>query len=120
MPKSTFGSRASEPRVTHYSPSTSFQVAEDIMPIAQLKANLSDTVRGLQERPRPIVVTLNGKPAAVIMSPREYDRLTYRARFIAAVQAGLNDLNAGRFIDDDELGRRIEQRYKARKPGRRK
>src|SRR5215831_4813588 len=76
--------------------SREFQTAEDIIPIAQLKANMSEIVRGLAERPRPLVITLNGKPAAVVMSPREYDQLSYRGRFIDAVNEGLADVRAGR------------------------
>src|SRR5215467_6658091 len=73
-----------------------FQTAEDIIPIAELKANMSEIVRQLDARPRPLVVTLNGKPAAVVMSPREYDQLSYRARFLDAVNEGLADVHAGR------------------------
>ena len=79
-----------------------FQTAEDIMPIAELKANMSEIVRGLHTRPRPLVVTLNGKPAAVVMSPREYDQLAYRSRFVDAINEGLADVRAGRVVDGDK------------------
>jgi len=112
MSKATFGTKAAESKGPRYTTATrSFQVAEDIMPIAELKANLSATIRGLETRPRPLVITLNGKPAAVVMSPREFDRLTDEQRFVAAVHAGLADGEAGRVIDDDELGRQLDRRY---------
>src|SRR5215475_9394911 len=82
--------------------SQAFQTAEDIVPIAELKANMSEIVRGLDDRPRPLVVTLNGKPAAVVMSPREYDLLSYRARFLDSVHAGLADARAGRTVDAEQ------------------
>jgi prevent-host-death family protein len=117
MPKVVYGSRASEPRATFQTTATrSFQVAEDIMPIAALKVRLSETVRGLDARGRPIVITLNGMPAAVVMSPRQYDELTYRARVVAAVDDGTAAADAGDVIDDDELGRRVAVRYG--RPGR--
>jgi antitoxin YefM len=120
MSKLTFGTRAGEPRGPGYvSTSREFQVAEDIIPIAELKSRLSEVVRGLDERPRPLVITLNGKPAAVVMSPREYDRITYRARVLESVQQGLADVEAGRVIDDDELGRRLERR-RAQRRGRKR
>jgi prevent-host-death family protein len=121
MAKSVYGSRAGENKGPRYSsPTRTFQVAEDIVPIADLKARLSETVRSLDDRARPLVITLNGKPAAVIMSPREYDRLTYRARFVGAIEDGLADADAGRVISDEELGRTVEQRYGTAKPGRRR
>src|SRR5678815_5425528 len=96
MAKSVYGSRAVEstgPR--HTTSARSFQVSEDIIPIAELKARLSDVVRGLEHR-RPLVITLNGKPAAVIMSPKEYDRISYRERVLAKINEGLQDIAEGR------------------------
>src|SRR5687767_13891387 len=104
MAKAVYGSRAAErSKPSFESPSRTFQTAEDIIPIAELKANMSEIVRGLGERPRPLVVTLNGKPAAVVMSPREYDLLSYRTRFIEAVNEGLADTAAGRTQDGEQV-----------------
>ncbi len=111
MSKRTFETRAAESKTPYGSGSRTFQVAEDIIPIAELKAKLSEVVRGLDARPRPLVITLNGKPAAVVMSPREYDRLTYHQRFVASVNEGLADAEAGRWITGDEMRARLKVRY---------
>jgi prevent-host-death family protein len=87
------------------------RVSEDIVPIAEFKATLSDTVRSLSERARPLIVTLNGKPAAVVMSPHEYDRLTYQLRLMKGITEGLADDAAGRTITQEEMGRRLESRF---------
>jgi PHD/YefM family antitoxin component YafN of YafNO toxin-antitoxin module len=68
------------------------------------------------------VVTLNGKPAAVVMSPREYDLLSYRSRFVEAVSDGLGDAEAGQTFDGEpvvkellsELGRKKPRKARAR------
>src|SRR5262245_16927388 len=100
MAKAVYGPRAAEAAgPTYRVRSPAFQTAEDSIAIAELKANMSEIVRELDERPRPLVVTLNGKPAAVVMSPREYDRLAYQSRFIDSVAAGLADVQAGRTYD---------------------
>jgi prevent-host-death family protein len=103
MAKAVYGLRAAERQATYQVGERTLQTAEDIIPIAELKANMSEIVRGLQERPRPLVVTLNGKPAAVVMSPREYDLLSYKSRFIEAVSEGLADVSAGRTYDADHV-----------------
>ncbi len=87
------------------------QVAEDIVPIGELKAHLSEKIRNLKDRRRPLVVTQNGKAAAVMLAPEEFDRLTTHARLVAAVQEGLGDLDAGRVVNDDDLGRRLDVRF---------
>jgi prevent-host-death family protein len=109
-----FGSRAREPKGPNYgATSREVQVSEDIIPIAELKAHLSEIVRSLDGR-RPVIVTLNGKAAAVVMSPRTYDRMSNTARVTAAIREGLADVEADRVISDDELGRRMRRRYRTK------
>ena len=91
------------------------QVAEDILPIAEFKARASELVRGLRKHGRPMVVTQNGKPAAVVLSPDEFDRLCNQARFVAAVNEGLSDIDAGRVVSDDEMERSLDAAFGQRK-----
>lgn len=118
MVKSVYGLRAAERQATYQVGSRTLQTAEDIIPIAELKANMSEIVRGLDERPRPLVVTLNGKPAAVVMSPREYDLLSYRARFVEAVSDGLADVQAGRTVDGEQAVAELLREIAPKKPRR--
>jgi prevent-host-death family protein len=45
------------------------------LPISEVKARLPELVTGVAEREEEIVVTRNGKPAAVLVSYQEYERL---------------------------------------------
>jgi prevent-host-death family protein len=92
-------------------PMSTLQVAEDIVPIGEFKAHLSERIRDLRETRRPMVITQNGRAAAVMLAPEEFDRLTRHARFVEAVQEGLDDVEAGRVVDDDELGRQLDARF---------
>jgi prevent-host-death family protein len=89
------------------------QVADDIVPIAEFKAHLSEVVRTLTARRRPVIVTQNGKPAAVVLSPAEFDRIAHQGRFMDAVREGLDDVEQGRVVSDAELGRLLDRRYGA-------
>jgi prevent-host-death family protein len=100
--------------------SPELQISEDIVPIARFKAHLSEIVRGLRTRRRPVVVTQNGEPAAVVLSPEEFDRLAYHARLVDAVEDGLADASAGRVISDAELERIVDRRYGAPTRARRR
>ena len=46
-----------------------------ILPISDVKARLPELVTGVAEREEEIIVTRNGKPAAVLVSYDEYERL---------------------------------------------
>ena len=95
------------------STSSALQVAEDIVPIAEFKAHLSERIRELRTCQRPLVVTQNGKAAAVLLAPEEFDRLTSQARFVAAVREGLEQADAGKVVGHDELGRILDERFGA-------
>ena len=45
------------------------------MPISEVKTRLPELVSGVEEREEEIVVTRNGKPAAVLVNYNEYERL---------------------------------------------
>ena len=45
------------------------------LPISEVKARLPALVLGVQEREEEIVVTRNGRPAAVLVNVDEYERL---------------------------------------------
>ncbi len=46
-----------------------------ILPISEVKARLPELVTGIDEREEEIVVTRNGKPAAVLINYAEYERV---------------------------------------------
>jgi len=45
------------------------------LPISEVKARLPELVNRVQEREEEVVVTRNGKPAAVLVNYAEYERL---------------------------------------------
>jgi prevent-host-death family protein len=72
------------------------RVSEDIVPVSDFKAQAAEWLKRVAETGQPIVITQNGKAAGVLLSPVQFDRLTERARFIEAIDAGLADSEAGR------------------------
>lgn len=45
------------------------------MPISEVKTRLPELVTGVEEREEEVIVTRNGKPAAVLVNYDEYERL---------------------------------------------
>ncbi len=86
------------------------KVAEDIVPVGEFKGQTARWLRHAAETGQPVVITQNGKPAGVLVSPTEYDRLTERERFIESVALGLADSEAGKTMDTKKLLRRLEER----------
>ena len=78
-------------------------VADDIVPLGEFKARASKLLDELPKRRHPIVITRNGRPAGVVISPGDYDRLVERQRYLQDIAAGLADAEAGRVLSTDEL-----------------
>ncbi|HEX9734344.1 MAG TPA: type II toxin-antitoxin system Phd/YefM family antitoxin [Thermoanaerobaculia bacterium] len=87
------------------------QIADDIVPLADFKAHASQLFRRLREDQRPLVITQNGKPAGVLITPEEFDRIRERESFVAAVREGLADSAAGRLIDDGDLDAELDAEF---------
>lgn len=79
------------------------RINDDILPIGEAKARLSSILKGLGDRGRPVVITQNGRPTGVVITPAEYDRLTERDRVAAIVEAGLADIEGGRVYTTSEV-----------------
>lgn len=45
------------------------------LPISEVKARLPELVTGVEERDEEVVVTRNGKPAAVLLNYEDYERM---------------------------------------------
>lgn len=87
------------------------QLSEDILPIGEFKTHASRVLRKLRDSNRPVVITQNGRPAAVLITPEEFDALHERERFMAAVQEGLADSEAGRVLEEDEVERLFDEEF---------
>ena len=84
------------------------QIADDIIPLARFKAQASQVLRHLHEQQRPVVITQNGKPAGVLITPEEFDQVQEHRRVVAAIREGLDDVEAGRVLDDEELDAELD------------
>ncbi len=87
------------------------RISENFVPVSEFKAQAAEFLRKLGEGAAPLVVTQNGKPAGVLLSPEAYDELTERARFVAAVNEGLADATAGRVATDAAVSKRMAARF---------
>jgi prevent-host-death family protein len=89
------------------------RVSEDFVPISAFKAQAADWLRKVAETGAPVIVTQNGKPAGVLLSPQAFDALTERARLVTAVEQGLADADAVRVHAHGEVVRRMKSRFRA-------
>lgn len=86
------------------------RISSDIVPIAEFKGHAAHWLKRVNESGQPLVITQNGKPAGVLLSPAEFDRIAERHAFLESIATGIADADAGRTIDSTEVRRRIQRR----------
>lgn len=83
------------------------QISQGIVPLGEFKAQAAKWLKKLGESDQPMVITQNGRPAGVLLSPKEYDRMQNRQRFLESIAAGLADAEGGRTMKTTELRERL-------------
>jgi antitoxin YefM len=94
-----------------------------ILPISEVKARLPELVTGVEEREDEIVVTRNGKPAAMLVSYAEYERLKDTLdvlsdpELMAQIRDGLAEIASGKkgFSFEEVFGEPLAPRRKKRR-----
>lgn len=77
-------------------------ISQDIVPIAEFKTSISKWFKSLRNTGHPLIITQNGKPAGVLLSPNDYDELVYKKSFLDSIGRGISDADNGRtYLTED-------------------
>lgn len=83
------------------------RVSEDVVPVGQFKAQAKKWLARAAETGQPLVITQNGRPAGVLLSPAEFDRLVELYQFARDVEEGIADADAGLLVEGEALRARL-------------
>ena len=84
-------------------------MSDVVLPLAEIKKRLSEIVDGVEERRDRVVLTRNGRPAAVLISPDELESLEETLEILSdtkamkAIRAAETDIDAGKGVSGDDL-----------------
>jgi prevent-host-death family protein len=88
---------------------SNFRVTDDIVSIAHFKTHASALVRRMRAERSSFVVTLSGRPAAVVMTPEEFDRLEARANVLTSIHEGLASARQRTFTPEQVRARALKK-----------
>lgn len=91
-------------------PTKKINVVEDIIPIGKFKTHAAQMLRQMHKTCRPLIITQNGRAAAVVLTPDEFEALGYREFVKAKIQAGIDSVQTGPSMTTDELRRHMKSR----------
>ncbi|HET9228163.1 MAG TPA: type II toxin-antitoxin system Phd/YefM family antitoxin [Thermoanaerobaculia bacterium] len=85
---------------------------EDIHPAAELRSIAEKLLEQVRATRRPVVLTEEGKGAAVLVDLESYRTLLDELDLLRDVHRGLADVEAGRVVPHEEARFRLLNRYK--------
>ena len=85
-------------------------VTNDIVPIAEFKAGISRWFKSLKSTGQPVIITQNGKPAGVLLSPEDYDELVYKKSFLDSIGRGIADAEKGKTYRTEQVQSLLKSR----------
>ena len=78
-------------------------ISNDIIPVGQFKASLAKYLKDIQVHKNSLIITQNGKPAGVLISPKEFDKLRETKIFIDSISRGLADSEKSDVLTTSQL-----------------
>jgi prevent-host-death family protein len=84
------------------------KISRDIKPITYLKSRASDLLRQINETHRPVVITQNGEPRAVLQDPESYENMRNAIGLLKLISLGEKDIKEGKSKSQEEVFANIE------------
>jgi len=89
-------------------------ITSDIKSITYLKSRAADLLNQINDTHRPVIITQNGEPRAVLQDPESYENLRNAIGIIKALSQGESDIKNGKTVSQEELFNAIESSLKAK------
>ena len=83
-------------------------ISRDIKPVTYLKSKASDLLKQINETHRPVVITQNGEPRAVLQDPESYENMRDAIGLLKLISLGEVDIKDGRSKSQEEVFANIE------------
>ena len=83
-------------------------ISRDIKPVTYLKARASDLLRQINETHRPVVITQNGEPRAVLQDPESYENMRNAIGLLKLISLGEEDIKDGKSKSQEEVFTNID------------
>ena len=83
-------------------------ISRDIKPVTYLKSRASDLLKQINETHRPVVITQNGEPRAVLQDPESYEHMRNAIGLLKLISLGEKDIKDGKSKSQEEVFANIE------------
>ena len=89
-------------------------IINDIKPITYLKSKAADLLNQINDTHRPVIITQNGEPRAVLQDPVSYENMRNAIGILKALSQGESDIKNGKIKSQKEVFKKIESSLKGK------
>lgn len=83
-------------------------ISSDIKPVTYLKSNTADLLEQINETHRPVIITQNGEPKAVLQDPQSYENMRKALGMLKLISLGEEDIKKGKATSQEKLFKKLE------------
>ena len=88
-------------------------ITNDIKPVTYLKSRAADLLNQINETHRPVIITQNGEPRAVLQDPKSYENMRNAIGILKLISEGESNIRGGRVKAQEDVFNDIEKGLKA-------
>ncbi len=83
-------------------------ISTDIKPVTYLKTKAADLLKQINETHRPVIITQNGEPRAVLQDPKSYENMRNAIGILKLISQGEEEIRSGKSKSQEEVFGNIE------------
>jgi len=84
---------------------------QDVKPISEFRANAASLVQQVQRTKRPLVITQQGRSAAVLLDVAEYEKLLAKLELLQDIHTAETQVDSGQAIAHAAARRKALERF---------
>jgi len=88
-------------------------ITNDIKPVTYLKSRAADLLNQINETQRPVIITQNGEPRAILQDPKSYENMRNAIGILKLVSEGEANVREGRVKSQEDVFIDIKNGLKA-------
>ena len=84
---------------------------DDIHSLSEFRSNASGFISQVHSTKRPLVITQNGKSAAVLLDVDEYEKIMEKTELIQDIETAINQISEGEGVARSKAHQMLKMRY---------
>jgi len=86
------------------------QLQEDIQPLSEFRSKVAFYLEKVNKNKRPLIITQNGKSAAILLGVSEYDKLIERVEVLEEIKLAEFQISEGLGLTHSDVKKRLLRR----------